>query len=1145
MLTLERTHLIQFFLFEAETIRLDEVCGVFGPNGSGKSSFIDGVQIAMLGGNSKLMALNAQADERHTTRSIRGYCLGQYGEGPDQRVRDHATTYITLVWRNRKTNEPISMGVCLYTSGDGEGHEVLGRYIAPGVDLSLTDHLTTEGGKDRPRDWKTFRTDLVRRSKAGSDGDILFQDASRYLQAVLLRLSGSGGRPDRELFSRAFRFGLRMRFDRSVDQIVRNEILEARPTEIKRFKDTMDSMRAVQEMVARVKKQIAAGEKVAEAFATADRHARRESAWEAIRLDVFAEEKGELANQAIVRHREADDSCLICKEQKDACEKAFSEAEYAMKAAVELRDAHAAHKDLDQYRTEAEKKRQDAGRYATELTQYLREINAITGNAAEDVDLKPLKSEMEAVRQALADFINAPHRGLNEQQLTTTVKVSIKVLKRAWTELTRIGQNLHGQIEAIKGDEAAISENLERAGRGQIELSKPVLALKQHLADHGVESIPVCDVVWVTDARWQPVIEGFLGPTNLEALVVSDKEEEAFRLYRSLSGSSTVYGAKLVLANRLKKQEVTKDFVAALIEGSHRAAVDYIRSLFGRIRQAETDVEALGHERTLTPDGMLVGGAAVDRIKPARQLRLGVTPAQRVQALQIELGRLQLAREQLERRQGAVNRLHALISTVPAEDKALAKISLMRKNYQDAQREVQAYEDKMHNLDDTGYALLCTRVSDAEKRKAECNNALIAAAQALGGAEKAVQTAADLLKLAENMAANARKHAQEFRSTHEVDEDYVATEWDKLLKETAGENQYPRMNAIAENRRRNQASEKSTAATRGNNGLSDFLREYRDSIEDVVRNDWRRAWAWMQALLDRLIGTELHNYEEEANQAVEAAKEIFRADVAITLSDNLRELDNTFSRLNSVLKSCPVFSNGERYRFQRKVRPEYADLLKFVKDVASFGPEDGLFSSAGEVPQQFLTLLEEATAVGAGSQRTPLDDYREFFEFDIEILRAPSSDEEFKVIGRLSKRIGPGSGGEHRAPLYVIAGAALASAYRLSKDHTDGIRLILLDEAFNKMDSINITATMRYFEDLGLQVFMASPGENLGTLTAFLHRYYDIVRDAENNAVWMSGHDVTEEARRLMRSDMVEFHPELLQEELTRTPGRQVASVEV
>jgi hypothetical protein len=254
--------------------------------------------------------------------------------------------------------------------------------------------------------------------------------------------------------------------------------------------------------------------------------------------------------------------------------------------------------------------------------------------------------------------------------------------------------------------------------------------------------------------------------------------------------------------------------------------------------------------------------------------------------------------------------------------------------------------------------------------------------------------------------------------------------------------------------------------------------------------------------------------------------------VAIALNNNLEWLGETMDRLNAVLRECPTFSNGERYRFRRVARPQLEPLLRFVKNVAAHGPAEDLLGGPGELPEEFRALLEDKIAPGVTGVRSPLDDYREFFEFDIEILREDPLTKVPKVVGHLSKRLGPGSGGEHRAPLYVIAGAALASAYRLNPGHNDGLRLMLLDEAFNKMDPTNIIATMRYLEDLGLQVFMASPGENLGILTAFLHRYYDILRDVDNNAVMIEGREVLPETRAMFRADLPEFNPELVEQEL-------------
>jgi energy-coupling factor transporter ATP-binding protein EcfA2 len=279
---LQSIRLVQFFLFEKQDIRLGEITGIFGPNGSGKSSLLDAVQIAMMGGNTRLISLNAQADEQTTTRSLRAYCLGQYGEIPEHRARDNAVTYITLIWRDSKTNEPISMGVCVHAAGDREGHEVLGRYVIRGVELVMSDHLEIVDGQERPREWSTFRHSLIERAKMAGLEDVLFTDSQRYIRAVLLALKGSGDLASAEAFTRAFRFALRMRFDKAVDQIVRNDVLESRPTNIHKFKEVTDSFRRLTEMVRQLEVKIGDSERVAGDFGKATEESRKTATWNAL-----------------------------------------------------------------------------------------------------------------------------------------------------------------------------------------------------------------------------------------------------------------------------------------------------------------------------------------------------------------------------------------------------------------------------------------------------------------------------------------------------------------------------------------------------------------------------------------------------------------------------------------------------------------------------------------------------------------------------------------------------------------------------------------------------------------------------------------------------------------------------------------------
>ncbi|QEZ46787.1 ATP-binding protein [Cupriavidus oxalaticus] len=189
MKKLIRIRVVQFFLYEMRDVEVGMNCGIFGANGSGKSSLLDAVQIVMLGANesrgSAGVAFNAQADEsNHNSRNIRSYCLGQYGDSPDARVRDNANTYITLVWEDTTTQEIVSTGVSIYVSADREKSDVQGRYILP-ADIALSDHLELVDGEYRPRPWASFRQMLSQRAYGE---EVLFHDSERFVNAMLFRL---------------------------------------------------------------------------------------------------------------------------------------------------------------------------------------------------------------------------------------------------------------------------------------------------------------------------------------------------------------------------------------------------------------------------------------------------------------------------------------------------------------------------------------------------------------------------------------------------------------------------------------------------------------------------------------------------------------------------------------------------------------------------------------------------------------------------------------------------------------------------------------------------------------------------------------------------------------------------------------------
>ncbi|WP_296646931.1 SbcC/MukB-like Walker B domain-containing protein [Thiobacillus sp. 63-78] len=1136
---LESINLVQFFLYEREHIRVTEITGLFGANGSGKSSFLDAVQIAMFGANSRLMALNAQADENKTTRSIRSYCLGQYGDTPDDRVRPNSNTYITLVWRDSETNKPVSMGVCIYASKDREQHDVLGRYLLPDVELTLGDHLETVDGKEKPREWAAFKQQLMQRSKVSGD-ECLFQEAERYIRACLLELRGSGGTPSYDAFVRAFRFALRMRFDKTVDEIVRNDVLESRPTNIKKFKDVTDSFRRLAEMVAHVEKKIVDGTAVHDAFDNAAKASRKAVTWKALGLDAAREHANQAKEQCEHAQQEAQEAFETAdKTLRDLKEKQGAAEEKAAHYRG-LREQHGSHADYAGLESQIIEHRNRAARNTKGISDQLSQFRLLLKKAADAGVLKEeitrtLLDESQRLASLLEQFDQADWAAI-DGHLGTAVEAAQNALR----VLTDITSTLNAQLETANGELQLAKESLARVKQGKAPLSQNVETLMRELRDEGINPVAVCDVVRITKKEWQPAIEAYLAG-NLQALLVREHEERrAFEVYCGLPEKRVVYGAKIVMESR---QQVGRHpepgSVAELIEGTDPAAEAYLRGLFGDMVCATTTAQAMERgKRTLTQDGMLVGKGTIERLKPVIEGDLRIGRDGGGQHLQAAEARHTACAKEVSRLAAEKQKLAALASVlhnIPPEDQARMYLKRFWDEADSAESNVSALQSKLQGAADKEYVALGEQEKQWSDEAKKLGEAVTDASGKRGIAENAMSERQKDVEAAAAKLTTASEAAEEARQDPEYDADYASPHWDVVLEKHG--DSYEAMATYCETKRGEALREVTREVTKGSNLLGDFVSKYREQASEAVVEDWRKGQAWIADILKRLQDTELLDFKAQMENAYKVSQETFRNDVALALSQSIDALDMTMDQLNRVLKNCPAFTNGERYQFKRVVRLHFKQLLDFVKNIASFGPQEDLLGGAGEIPAQFKELLEDKIAPGAGSVKSPLDDYREFYEFDVEIIRDDPLTGKPKVVGHLSKRLGPGSGGEHRAPLYVIAGAALASAYRLDRDNRDGVRLILLDEAFNKMDPTNISATMRYLQDLGLQVLMASPGENLGVLTAYLHRYYDIAKDAVRNVILINGHDVTEETREMFMSDDLDAFPDLIEQEVNRMRG--------
>lgn len=1141
MYLLERIHLVQFFLFEAQTLELDATSAIIAPNGAGKSALLDALQIVLLGGDRSRIRFNAQAGGSHRARSIRDYCLGVFRSGDEGRKRRTATTYISLVFRDGESRDVLTAGIALGASADEADHRLHGLYLLPGVALELDDHIEQVKGKELPLAWSTFREMAARRCKAVGSAFEQHSVAERFVKDLLFRLRGAGSAtPDVNAYRKAFLNALNLQRVEDIDLFVRTLVAEDRPTDIARFRALLESFRQIRDRIEQVRQRIDAASGVELQYSKIATQAVRAASYRALAAEYARDLYAEQIDAAETQCQQAQDTQARLQRQlqEERSQRDLTREEH-QRAQAQLQ-GNAGYGEQAHFDEISARDRERLQHIKAELlreTAFIRDQFAAlqtqgAAPTAESIAAHSLWSDWHAALLALPEQAPLPWP---QAQMFDEAR---KALAAAAPLIEQLGQHIHTLREAqekASGRLNSAQQNKKRLASGQSELGADAARLMSYLREAGIDARPVCDLVEVSDKRWQPAIEAYLR-SNVEALLIPEADEtRATAVYRNLSGARTVYGVKLALASQARRsrgaQPPREGSVAALITGIHPDALAFLRRQLGELHCVETEAELVNHPQALSRDGLLARGGSIERLRlpAASDLKIGAHDNRnRLRVLQeeIEAAESQL-REITPKLQQATRQQNALARLADAEGVAQALHARAHEYQQALQRYRHSEESRSARLDPDLLRLseltqhLKTRL-DTHEQQLET----LIAQQAV--AQRQHEDQQRLLDGLRQQQAQVIQHAvQAFRDA-DIDPNLVERYREELDEKFEA---LEARRSACERRVEDSDKQRERLLPEAWSALSQYARDHGLTLA-FDGSAWRPAQSLLQRELAQLRDTELVRYQDEAKHAYDTAVETFRANVAAALNDNFSRLREQINTLNRVLRSSPPFSNNERYQFHYEVVPEFRELASFIKRAADVGEEDNLFGSAGEVPAAFRELVEDDIATARHT--SPLDDYRRFFRFEVRIQQ------DERVIGTLSERMRSGSGGEHRAPLYVIAGAALAAAYGKSEANPGGIGLILLDEFGDKIDAQNARATTNYLRSLGLQLILAAPDTAQGTLSGVLESYIELFRDGD--LLQAERIEVQAAARELLLSDQFDVHPHLLAEETERIRRQQPAA---
>jgi chromosome segregation protein len=1131
MKKLQRLVLVQFFLFDAVELSIGGHAAFLGQNGSGKTSILDGIQIAMLGAHGNYLAFNTQSVGTHgggrrNPRTIRDYCLGvvdDTGEagGKLDRRRDSAITYITLVFEDDATFEPVSIGVCLRASVDDPSHEVLGMYVLPGLGLTLADHIEKADGGDVPLHWTDFAVAVRGRFKDLERTPFFTAQPMNYIGEMLHALQPKAKAINPRDYLKVFNKSVLLRNIDSVDLFVRDYVIEPQVIDRKKAKTQIDYFKQLNAMLQQVKQQIEDLRGIRAKYEEVKKYATRVASLKSLEAAYAIEEA---QNDCAARKKSIEALCRSRRLNRHAYKNVF-ESEAEAKAAYD----HAAEalSTVPGVQTFADKSLL-LQEHEKSLAIASRRIEANLSKVAkvlhDVVEFKALPSRQKSIREVdreLSHQANRFEQG-HVKDIDKPIVAALGLFEQCKADLDA------AEAEAIAAKNTAedalskLTGMVRNAEKGGVRISDDIAKIIARLHAQGIEAVPVCNLVEVRQREWQSAIETYL-KGNREALVVTPgREREAVAMIRKLPEQDNPFIARVIQPYHLRDErwdESNTSLAGNLLVGENAVALSYLRALFGSMKCVDTEDELEKNPRALTIDGMLSANFTTRRMRLFRQDELlfgkRMTHAEKVK-IHSELAQATTEYSDADRTCRQIGDIKKAVTGLGDLGDLAKRIS------DDAAQAVdsQAKQFKVKREIDTLNLGDFKPLRDAKQEKEEIWRDL--QSQSKDRFRELTTTEARLRSEITGLVT-ARKGRDTVimlrspaRSHKDIDDNVIADYRSAIDSDYRGRSYADKM-ASCETRIKRAEQEVDPIKTEAIQCFDRYVSHNSITLGGELSH-WRTSLEWVAVEEKRLVDTELVQRDGDVKKARVAAEEAFRNDVAVRMKESIDKMRSTISDINKTLATCPAFTNGERYKFEVKPAEAHKAIYSYIMQAGDKNEPD-MFALGDDSHVAIMDLLDQAEPDdNAGN---PLDDYRLLFSFDLVVSRDGRKDTV------LSKRLGVGSNGEHRAPFYVIAGAAMAAAYRIDAGkHSTGAGVMLLDEAFYGMDQQNSLAAGRFLDSVGLQMIMAAPEADHSKLAPMVDTIYELNRFEMD--VYVDPVKIKEPARRLLTSDMPSEHPGLI-----------------
>lgn len=1065
---LTKLRLINWHYFTDETIYFDKQTVISGKNTAGKSTILDAMQVLFIA-NMQTAKFNSAAHD-DAKRSLMSYLRGKTGNEDQQYLRNgDFSTYIMAEFHDDVSQECFVIGYVsdIYTA-DIQEHS---KYFILGNCLIEEVMVVDDDGILRNQ------AALDEYLKTGWDSNyVSYPNKSQYQQAFRHRMGQVG-----ERFFTTYTKALSFKPIRNIRDFVNDYILEEQPLNIEIMRENFTAHQSYKLELASL------AERRNKLIEIKDEDRQYQQFKETVhqqdfvvrKLDVEAQNQvvASMESKIIELEGTLEITLEIIKMHEEQKAKAEKELDEAKRQYYKNKDRNSM-EQLKKERESATEEQSEAEKIFNLLTQHLsNQIMTIDhwfkveSNRYWEWDenhLEDLKTGRNLLNLLLTKLQEGPLQDpMAEQEQMKSLAGTISTLY----------EKLAGKLNRVEGEKKdhqteirSLQEEIKNLQKKKVSYSASVSMLKELLESRleGKSEVWIfCEQMEVEDESWRDAIEGYLGTQRFELLVGPQYFEEALSIYETEKKHLKIEGVGLVDTAKLLKRggKAEQGSLAEELTAANPIVQARINHLMGRVMKADSEKELSLHAAAITKSCMVYKGFVARQLEAQRYRTPYIGSRAIPKLLEIKRNELNVLEDRLEEVRKEETLFSEWVKRLRGRSEQLTRIANnleLPSVILEVKNRIKSIDEQISQLDldkvkqlEENIQLQQSLISDLEeqiKQKQE---------QAIGFRLK-IESEITQLSAAKSIAQEKSALLEEW--VHDATAESIKgaetrfreiTRTSDLITETL------------QNVERNQKQNK----TMRDNSFVRLLEARRNYNMKYGFNGDSSAESneEFDGLLIKL-DINMEEYQRKNDEALKSAEIEFKSSFIYRMREIINSARLTFRQLNHALAQVPF--NKETYRFEVTASSKHKRFYDLIMNHEIL--EKGtLFDFTGEEHDVDLQELFERLIKGDLAAEEEYADYREYLDFEILI-----TNEESNSKIRFSKVLREKSGGETQTPFYIAILSAFNQLYQSGKT----MRLIVFDEAFNKMDQDRILASLQLIKELNLQLIAAVPDEKLAVM---------------------------------------------------------------